>query len=121
MSQHKDYYHEVNYHKEPKRNEILDQLPFVGDISEPLRKYGIGKKGIKKLACCCAPLALILLIPVVMVIYWLTKSALSLFKIDLTNVNWIEQTKNWLISNFQLDQISEWVGQFQALQGILGQ
>lgn len=104
--------------KESMFGEILGELPIVGELFESISGGKIGKKGIKKLGCCCAPIALILLIPAIMLVYWIIRSGLSLFKIDISNINWLEQTKNWLMGNFGLDQIGQW---FSGIQGILGQ
>jgi hypothetical protein len=52
-----------------------------------------------------------------MLVYWLSKSALSLFKIDIANINWIGQIKGWLANTFQFDQINQWL---EGLQGIVG-
>lgn len=53
-----------------------------------------------------------------MLAYWLFKSGLSLFKIDVTKINWIGQTKGWLANNFQFGQINQWL---EGIQGIIGQ
>ena len=104
--------------KESMFGEILGEVPIVGELFESIGGGRIGKKGIKKFCCCCAPVALILLIPVIMLVYWIIKSSMSLFKVDISNINWLEQAKNWLTGNLGLDQISRWLG---GLQGIIGQ
>lgn len=122
-------YHDKNHDSEYRQNEqngtmigeLIAEIPIVGELFESLGGGKIGRKGIRKIGCCCLPIALVLLLPIVAAIYWLAKSALSLINIDLTNINWIEQTKNWVINNFQLDQVTEWINQFQTLQGLLGQ
>lgn len=124
MSQYEDRYkHESYSHKKKSglMGEVLGEVPIIGELFESLGGGRIGRKGVKKIACCCAPLALILLVPLIMFVYWLVKSSLSLFQVNLPNVDWIEQAKNWLTNTFQLDQITGWVGQFQALQGLFGQ
>lgn len=126
MSHHEENYYRGNndYDRFPKRKsresmfgEILGEVPVIGELAESFR-FRSGNKGIKKFCCCCAPIAILLLIPLGMLVYWLIRSAMSLFKIDITNINWLEQSKNWLMGNFGLDQIGQWFG---GLQGIIGQ
>jgi hypothetical protein len=95
--------------------ELMGEIPIVGELTKFLPVSG--GRGIKKICCCCAPVALIFLIPLGMLIYWLIKNALSLFKIDITNINWIEQTKTWLTGNLGLDQMGQWFGNVGNLLG----
>ena len=129
---HKDGYERENqedryYRSDPReyrgRNEsflgeTLSEIPLVGELLESFGGGRIGQKGVKKFFYCCAPIALILLIPTMMLVYWIIKSGLSLFRVDISNINWLEQAKSWVSSNLGLDQLSQWFG---GLQSIIGQ
>lgn len=122
MSSHNhDYENEYRYSSGHKREnffgEILGEIPIVGELFESIGGGRIGKKGMKKICCCCAPIALLLFVPAIMLLWWIVKSILAAINIDITNIDWLIQVKNWFTNTFQFDQILSWFG---GAQGILG-
>jgi hypothetical protein len=93
--------------------EFFGEIPVIGELFDSLSGIGISKKGIKKVCCCCLPIGLVLLMPVIWFCYTLLKGGLSLVKVD---AGWLETGKNWLLGNF--DQIGQWFG---ALGNLFGQ
>lgn len=112
------YHKERREHKKNIFGEILGEIPIFGELFESIGGGRMGKKGMKKFCCCCAPAGLVLLIPAIILIYWIVKSGLGLFNINLSNVNWLGQAKSWFAGTFGLDQIGQWLNPMQGLLGL---
>lgn len=109
-------------HKYSKRGiiwEMLEEIPILGELFEKF-KHRSDSKGMKKLACCCLPIALILAVPFILIFLWLVKLAISLFKIDTVNAtDWIDDTRNWINNLSPFNQISDFLnGAGQWLQSL---
>lgn len=96
-------------------SELVSEIPIVGELFSSFRRNG------PRRACFCfVPVLLIIVFLVIALLYWIIKSGLSLFKIDIASFDLIAKSKSFFAGLFPLDQISQWFGSLGSLLGSFG-
>ena len=94
--------------------ELLSEVPIVGELFDSVSEMVGNSKGLKKFCCCCAPVFLILLIPLAYLLFGLVKGGLSLFNV---NASFVDKSREWLNGILPFDQIGQWLDPLQKLIG----
>lgn len=74
---------------------VLEEIPLFGEVFEKVFKVS-GSKFAGKLACCCLPFAIILLVPVALIALVLISAAVGYFQNGFNLDSLLAQAEYWL-------------------------